>query len=216
MAVSRASAEERMVTDGDRVRLLGEAARRLAEGSDSAGIRRLAALEACRLLGAERAVLRLFEAGEPGGTTVPRPGGARGDTDPGEALTAIVAATSEALAVEDLTADARCSEVQRRAAAEQGIGAFLGVPLRARGRTTGALGTLVRGRRRFDPVDVSLLTTWAGHVAAALENARADAEGRAPVVEDAQRIASLERRLERVRTLGRLTQLVSSSLDTGA
>src|SRR5262245_42696138 len=128
MAVSRASAEERMVADGYRVRLLGEAARRLVEVSDSAGIRRVAALEACRLLGAERAVLRLFEAIEPmtAGATTRRPGGVQDDTDPGEALTAIVAAASEALAVEDLTADARCSEPQRRVAAEQGIGAFLG------------------------------------------------------------------------------------------
>src|SRR5262245_10361311 len=120
MAVSRASAEERMVADGYRVRLLGEAARRLAEVSDPAGIRRLAVLEACRLLGAERAVLRLLEAVGPvtGGPTAPRPGCARDDTDPGEVLAAIVAATSDPLAVEDLTADARCSESQRRVAAE--------------------------------------------------------------------------------------------------
>ena len=83
---------------------------------------------------------------------------------------------------------------------DAGLRTAVAVPISHGGRCVGILSIgSYHSMRTFGPEDVDLLELFAVMVAVALENAELNAE--------------LENRLERIRTLGRLTRLVSTSLD---
>jgi PAS domain S-box-containing protein len=90
--------------------------------------------------------------------------------------------------------------------AETPYGAVLAVPLLVRDRVIGALGVGDREGRVFDEDDIRLTSTFACQAALALESAQLYAE-------IARRGREAENRLARLRTLTRLTRLVSTSLD---
>ena len=85
-------------------------------------------------------------------------------------------------------------------AREAGVRAALIVPLTHRGQRLGVMSAAIySGDHIIGAVDVEGLGLLAGQVAVMLENT--------------ERTAQLERRIERIRTLNRLTRLVSTSLD---
>ena len=73
------------------------------------------------------------------------------------------------------------------------------VPLRFRGQITGVLGVATRARRVWTDADLRVLGKLADQAAVAIENARLLGEARL--------------REERLRTLSRVNQVVSASLD---
>ncbi len=84
-------------------------------------------------------------------------------------------------------------------AAREGIVSSIVVPLTYNVRVTGVLAIVTRQPHDFTEEEVALLAAFADQAAMAIENARL--------------YAALEERLARLRTLARLNQLISSSLD---
>jgi signal transduction histidine kinase len=170
---------ERADRDHRRLEALYEISRRLAAAVDADEILRLIVAEATRLLEAEAAGLRLLEGEE----LVVRARTASATTlmlrtriRLGESLSGRVVAGGQPLAVENLADDNRYDPVHKRAALATGFHGFLGVPLRAYGRTIGALNVYTRRPRRFAEDEISLLQTFADHAALAIEKARLLAE----------------------------------------
>ncbi|MBI3637075.1 MAG: GAF domain-containing protein, partial [Candidatus Rokubacteria bacterium] len=87
----------------------------------------------------------------------------------------------------------------RRRVAGSGLGAVLAVPLRAKGEIVGALTVVDRIDREFLSTEIDLLQAFGDQAALALENARL--------------YESREARAVRLRTLARLNQIISASLD---
>ena len=170
---------ERAGRDRRRLEALNEVSRHLAEVHDPDKILSLIVDEATRLLGAEAAGLRLVEGDE---LVV----GARTESAEalmqrarlrlGESLSGIVVATGEPVVVEDMVEDTRYDPGHKRGALELGFHGFLGVPLRAHGRTVGTLNVYTRSRRRFLPDEISLLLAFADQASHALEKGRLLAE----------------------------------------
>ena len=118
----------------------------------------------------------------------------------GESLSGLPVATGEATAVEDVRDDARYDPTHRQAARDLGFQSFLGVPLRAHGRVLGSLYVYTLTRRRFEPDEISVLSAFADQASLVIDKDR--------LLQDARTRAA------RLRTLARLHQLVSASLDT--
>src|SRR2546425_55361 len=108
-----------------------------------------------------------------------------------------VATTGEPLFVADIQDDPRNPIAQRDR--ELGICTFLGLPIRKGDEVLGVLAFSTTEPRTYGPEELTFLASFADQAAVAIDNARL--------------YESLERRLGRVRTLSRLNQLVSSSLD---
>ena len=186
-----------------RLEVLYEVSARVASVHDAGEVLDLIVNEAVRILAADAAGLRLLE----GDDLVLRARTAsaaglitRRRLKVGESLSGLPVATGEATAVEDIHEDTRYDPVHRQAARELGFRSFLGLPLRAHGRVLGSLYVYTRSRRRFAPDEISLLSAFADQASLAIDKDR--------LLQEAQRRAG------RLRTLARLHQLVSSSLDT--
>lgn len=117
----------------------------------------------------------------------------------GESLSGRVALEGRPISVPDLHQDEGFVPEHQTAAMIHGAVAYLGVPLRYRGRTIGVLNVYGKERRTFHEREVSLLTAFADHAAIALENARL--------------YALSQRRLERAQALHETGQAISGTLD---
>lgn len=169
----------RLYTQGEadrrRLQALHEVSRKLAEVHDADEVLSLIVAEATRLLAAEAAGIRLLEGDEL--VAVARSELAmvlmsRLRIKVGESLSGRVVATGEPIAVEDMGEDTRHDMTHKQAALRLGFHSYLGVPMRARGRTLGALNVYARARRRFSPGDVGLLSSFADQASLAIEKAR--------------------------------------------
>ncbi len=128
---------------------------------------------AARLLGFETGGFRLVEgdelvvAGQWGDPVM-----VRSRLKIGESLSGQVAATGEALVVDDLQNDPRLDPLHREADRRLGHHTFVGVPLRIGTRVTGVLVLRSRARRVVGPEELAVVQAFADHAAIALENAR--------------------------------------------
>jgi|GEM_PF-686056 len=111
-----------------------------------------------------------------------------------------VAATGRPLFVPEVQHEPDNPPAERERQA--GLVTYLGLPIRKGGEVLGVLTFRTEQPRSYTDEELDFLRSFADQAAVAIDNARL--------------YASLERRLERVRTLSRLTQLVSSSLDVDA
>jgi PAS domain S-box-containing protein len=158
-----------------RLEVLNDVSRRLAAVHDAEEVLSIIVNEAARLVGAEAAGLRLLE----GDDLVV---GARTDSAAavmsrqrlrvGESLSGQVVATGAPVVVEDLAIDTRHDPAHKRGALEQGFLGFIGVPLRAHGRTVGSLNVFTRGARHFRPDEIALLSALADQASLAIEKSR--------------------------------------------
>jgi two-component system, sensor histidine kinase PdtaS len=117
----------------------------------------------------------------------------------GESLSGRVAQEGRPVSVPDIREGEGFLPEHQAAAMLHGAVAYLGVPLRYRGRTIGVLNVYGKERRTFHEREVSLLSAFADHAAIALENARL--------------YALSQRRLERAQALHETGQAISSTLD---
>ena len=115
----------------------------------------------------------------------------------GESLTGIVVATGEPLLVADPVNDHRLTPSHREAYRVGGYRGFLGVPLKVGDRVLGALSIRTRRETGFSAEDVEIATAFAAQAAISLDNARLYQQS--------------ESRAENLRTLSRLTRLMSSA-----
>ncbi len=204
----------RLYQQADRDRLLLETlyqvSRRLAAVHETDQILSLIVNEASRLLRAEGAGIRLVQGDElvlAARNESAAPIMSRPRLRIGESLSGIVVATGEPVAVEDLADDTRYDPAHKRSAVERGFHGFLGVPLRARGQTVGTLNVYTKGRRRFLPEEISLLSGFADQASLAIEKGgllREAEEGRRAV----------EARAGKLTALSRLTRLITSAQDS--
>ncbi len=103
----------------------------------------------------------------------------------GEGLIGKVAATGEARNVVDASADPDLLPAARDAVVAAGIGAFMSMPIKSRGRVLGTVSLGRRSRRTFTPGEMAVVEASANQLGLALENARLAAEAR-------QRLAALK------------------------
>jgi GAF domain-containing protein/CheY-like chemotaxis protein len=186
-----------------RLQVLYEVGARVASVHDAGEVLDRIVNEAVRMLGADAGGLRLLEGDdlvlrartESATALITRP-----RLKIGESLSGLPVAPGEATAVEDVREDARYDPIHRQAARELGFQSFLGVPLRAHGRVLGSLYVYTLARRRFGDDEISLLSAFADQASLVIDKDRLIQEART--------------RAARLRTLARLHQLVSSSLDT--
>jgi GAF domain-containing protein len=186
-----------------RLEVLSEVSARVASVHDADEVLDLIVNEAVRILAADAGGLRLLEgedlvlrartASAVGLITRPR-------LKVGESLSGLPVAAGEPIAVDDVRDDARYDPIHRQAARELGFQSFLGVPLRAHGRVLGSLYVYTHGRRRFASDEISLLSAFADQASLVIDKDRLIQEART--------------RAARLRTLARLHQAMSSSLDT--
>jgi diguanylate cyclase (GGDEF)-like protein len=183
--------------------VLLDVTRRLATAQDTNDILTVIVNEAARVLGAEAAGLRLLEGDElvaRACTDAARALMSRTRLRTGESLSGLVVASGQPVVVEDLVEDTRYDAVHKRGATEQGLHGFLGMPMRAKDKIIGVLNVFTKSRRRFTADEMSLLSAFADQASLAIDRDR--------LLHDAKRRAA------RLRALARLSQLVSSSLNT--
>lgn len=158
-----------------RLEALNEVSRHLAAVHDSDEVVSLIVNEACRLLGAEAAGVRILEGDElvaAARTASAEVIMARERIRVGESLSGWVVAHNDVLILEDLAADTRHDPAHKAAAIALGYASFVGAPLRALGRTIGAINVFTTTRRRFTRDEVALLSAFADQAALAIEKAR--------------------------------------------
>ncbi len=189
----------------DEAEELARVARSLTESLDAGAVADRIVDSALSLFGARSAGFRLLR---PDGSLVSvaaDPSGAHsrpGHVLPrGVGLSGRVVVEAAPVWTSDILADPRfvVDDDVRERVVTTGVHAYLGVPLRVRGETVGVLSVGDRPGRRFSESEVALLQALGDQAALALENAR--------------HYAALQARAARLRTLGQLNQLVSSSLD---
>ena len=187
-----------------RLEVLYDVTRRLAAVQDSEKILEHIVNAATALLGVEAAGLRLRDGDDLVVKARTESAGAimsRARLHIGESLSGHVLATGEPLALEDLVQDTRFDERHKSAAVKLGFHGFLAVPLRAHDRIVGVLNVFTKTRRRFQPDEIALLSTFADQASLAIEKDRMLQEARGHAL--------------RLQALARLNQAVSSSLDIG-
>ncbi len=94
---------------------------------------------------------------------------------PGHGLAGWIIEHGEPLVVRDIAADPRTLETVRA----KGPRAYIGAPMRARGRVLGVLSVLGEAGRQFEVEEVALLTSIADEIGVAVENAQLYEEERA-------------------------------------
>jgi len=141
-----------------------------------------------RVLQADGSLLGIAWAGEPRDER--RPGHT---LLPGHGLSARAVATGTAVWSRDVTTDPDIvyDPEFRAELARHGLRAVLAVPLRAKGRITGALSLIDQAAREFTAEEAALLETVADQAALALENARlySETERRRAEAEEIARVA---------------------------
>jgi len=116
----------------------------------------------------------------------------------GEGLTGYAAVTRQLLVVDDFSADPRTVNIAWMG--EEGFVSVAAVPLLVRDQLVGVLSLLARQRHPFSPEELEILTSFGTQAAIAIDNARL--------------YGNVETRAARLRTLGHLNRVVSSSLET--
>jgi signal transduction histidine kinase/DNA-binding response OmpR family regulator/putative methionine-R-sulfoxide reductase with GAF domain len=119
--------------------------------------------------------------------------------EPGLGVSGRVLTTGEPFVTEHYLTDPRVSQEHAENIVAEGVGGEAVLPLRFRGQVTGVLGVASRTRRVWTDADLRVLGKLADQAAVAIENARLFGEARL--------------REERLRTLSRVNQVVSASLD---
>jgi diguanylate cyclase (GGDEF)-like protein len=201
----RATSARRIRNDFGRRRLevLYDVTRRLAAVHERDDILAFIVNEAARVLEAEAASLRLLEGDELVTRALTESAAAlmmRSRLKIGESLSGRVVASGQPVAVEDLSQDTRYDAQHKRAAMEHGFHGFLGMPLRANDTIIGVINLYTKSCRRFTPDEISLLSAFADQASLAIDKDRLLREAR--------------QRTIRLRALARLSQVVSSSLNT--
>ncbi len=87
----------------------------------------------------------------------------------GEGIVGLVAQQGETLVVGDMSQDSRVS--RRASVAEEGIKAFVAVPLKSKEKIVGVLNITSQEARRFSQQEVDLLTAMGNQLGVAIENA---------------------------------------------
>ncbi len=87
----------------------------------------------------------------------------------GEGIAGLAAQQGETLVVGDMSQDSRVS--RRAAVAEEGIKAFVAVPLKSKEKIVGVLNITSQEARRFSQQEVDLLTAMGNQLGVAIENA---------------------------------------------
>ena len=197
------SRRRRAARERHRLDVLYEVTRRLATVDETDAMLSLIINEAARLLDVEASGLRLVEGDE----LVVR---ARTDSAVdlmsrtrlkiGESLSGVVLARGEPVIVADLLEDTRYDPAHRQAAAAQGFHGFLAVPLRTDTAIIGVLNLYSKERRHFSKDDVQLASALADQASLAINKDRL--------------LRKAEDRAAHLQALVRLSQTVSSSLDT--
>jgi diguanylate cyclase (GGDEF)-like protein len=185
------------------LQVLLDVTRRLATAHETDDILSLIVNEATRVLGAEAAGLRLIEGDEivtRARTESAKDLMSRTRLRTGESLSGLVVASGQPVVVEDLGQDTRYDPVHKRAAMEHGFHGFLGIPMRANDKIIGVLNLFTKTQRRFTRDEISLLSAFADQASLAIDKDRL--------------LREAKRRAARLRALARLSQLVSSSLNT--
>lgn len=130
---------------------------------------------AAKVLGTPRCALRLLDdaSGElrlVAGTNLSPAYRAEPPLRPGEGIAALVLASGQPLAVDDVRIDPRYH--YRDLALGEGLVSLLAVPLQVRGRVRGVFSAYTLTPHHFTHDDVALFTTLANQVALAIENAQ--------------------------------------------
>ncbi len=170
--------------------------------------------EAANLLGVEGAGFRLLE-GDDDLVVAGRYGLAhevmsKHALKVGESLTGLVAKEGRTMAVPDMSADLRLHPQHKRTAISEGILAYMGTPLRYRGKLIGVLNVYGRSRHLFDEEEVGLLRVFADHAAIAIENARLFSQEKRHGEDLRKEVAE---RMQAEEVLRRYEQIVSASSD---
>ena len=119
--------------------------------------------------------------------------------EPGVGIGGHVLGTGEPFVTEHYLTDPRVSQAHAEIIAAEGLDGGAVLPLRFRGQVTGVLGVATRTQRVWTDADLRVLGKLADQAAVAIENARLLGEARL--------------REGRLRTLNRVNQVVSASLD---
>ena len=197
----------RAAAEGDRRRQETEAleaiGRELTSGLDHAVMLQRITDRARDLAGGDLAFIAPVEAGGQAAVVV-AVSGAREPLvslrmEPGRGVGGRVLITGEPFVTEHYLTDPRVSQEHAEIIVAEGICGEVVLPLRFRGQITGVLGVASRTPRVWTDADLRVLGKLADHAAVAIENARLLGEARV--------------REERLRTLSRVNQVVSASLD---
>ena len=209
---------EQVTREQRRLNVLYDLSRRLAAVHDTDALLALIVKEACSLLGAEAAGIRLLEGEElavAARTESATSLMSRPRIKVGESLSGRVVAAGEPIVVEDLLADTRYDPASKRAALAQGFHGFLGVPLRIHSQVIGTLNVYTKGHRRFTGDEVSVLSALADQAAVGIHKARllGQAEESRHLVERLYRVAvSMQTSWERDDRLAAFTRGVHEAV----
>jgi signal transduction histidine kinase/DNA-binding response OmpR family regulator len=146
-------------------------ARRLSELQQRPEILSFVVEEACRLLGAEAAGIRLLDGDSliVGARTESAAALMDRDRIPvGESFSGHVVETAQALILSDIAADERFQPAQKKAVLALGYNSCLGVPLVLQGHAFGVLTVYSKAPRHFKPDDVALLAALADQTSQAV------------------------------------------------
>jgi two-component system phosphate regulon sensor histidine kinase PhoR len=187
---------EQAERDRRRLEVLNDVSRRLAEVHDTDEVLKRIVDGASRLVQAEAVALRLLEGEEfvlRASTAAAAPLVSRGRVKAAESLSGLIVANDAPVLIEDLRVDARSDPAHTRGARDLGFRGFLGVPLRARGRTIGTLNVYAALPRRFLSDEVALVSTLADQASLAIEKGGLlrEAEGLAERSEALAKISGL-------------------------
>jgi diguanylate cyclase (GGDEF)-like protein len=197
------SRRRRAARERHRLDVLYEVTRRLATVDETDAMLSLIINEAARLLDVEASGLRLVEGDELVVRACTESAAdlmSRTRLKIGESLSGLVLARGEPVIVADLVEDTRYDPAHRQAAAAQGFHGFLAVPLRTDSAIIGVLNLYSKERRHFSDDDVQLASALADQASLAIIKDRL--------------LRKAEDRAAHLQALVRLSQTVSSSLDT--
>ncbi|HMH53189.1 MAG TPA: diguanylate cyclase [Candidatus Acidoferrum sp.] len=186
-----------------RLDVLYEVTRRLATVDETDAMLTLIINEAARLLDVEASGLRLIEGDELVVRACTESAAdlmSRTRLKIGESLSGLVLARGEPVMVADLVEDTRYDPAHRQAATAHGFHGFLAVPLRTDTAIIGVLNLYSKARRQFSEDDVRLASALADHASLAISKDRL--------------LRKAQDRAAHLQALARLSQTVSSSLDT--
>jgi len=186
-----------------RLDVLYEVTRRLATVDETDAMLTLIINEAARLLDVEASGLRLVEGDElvlRACTESAAELMSRRRLKFGESLSGLVLTRGEPVIVADLVEDTRYDPAHRQAAAALGFHGYLAVPLRTDTAVIGVLNLYSKERRHFSEDDVQLASALADQASLAINKDRL--------------LRKAQDRAAQLQALVRLSQTVSSSLDT--